>query len=275
MVGPFWARATYSQKYPELLHDAQAIGLLETLKAWYRDTHAEAHYELMQKLVDEFVGLDLLFRARSFDDAIRKYIGAHPRATVVNIGCGLDTAFTRVDNGQILWHDLDLPEAIAIRQRLIPEAADAPRCKVISKSVFDQIWFDAVEFSRENGAFFIMGGLLYYFTEAEVVPLLRAMASRFPGGELIFDMASKFGLKIWNRRLQKSGTRGADFKLSIDNAADQIARWDPALQVIDEFPLFSRLPHDPRWKRKTRLMMALADWLKAMQVIQLRFPERR
>ncbi len=225
---------------------------------------------LMQKLVDEFVGLVTVFRARSFDDAIRKYVGAHPSATIVNIGCGLDTAFSRVDNGQILWHDLDLPDALAIRAKYIPET---PRGKTIPKSVFDLSWFDSVDFSADRGIFFFIGGLLYYFQEEEVAALVRAMASRFPGGELIFDMPSKRGAKMWNRRLKKSDTKGVIFSFGLDDVVGQIAKWDPALQVMDDFPLFSHLPHNPKWKRKTRFLMKLNDWIKIIKVIQVKIPE--
>ncbi len=273
MVGPFWARATYSQMYPELLNDIDAIRLLKVLKSKYPDGSAD--FALMQKLVDEFVGLNLLFRARSFDDAIKKYIGVHPSATVVNIGCGLDTAFSRVDNGQIRWYDLDLPDSIAMRRKLIPETSETARCKVIQKSVLDLSWFESVDFSKERGIFFITGGLLYYFKEEEVAMLVRAMASRFPGGALIFDMPSRRGARIWNRRLEKSGTKGVMFTFGINNAVAQFAKWDPTLQLVDEFPIFSRLPHNPKWNRKTRVLMRFADWLRIMNVIQVRFPEKR
>jgi O-methyltransferase involved in polyketide biosynthesis len=252
MVGPVWARGTFSQIYPELLNDIDAIRIQKTIESKFRDAPAE--FALMQKLVDEFIGLFVVFRARSFDDAIRKYIEAHPRATIVNIGCGLDTPFSRVDNGQILWHDLDLPDAIAIRRKYVPEA---PRSKGIPKSVFDLSWFESVDFSKERGIFFLAGGLLYYFKEEEVTELVRAMASRFPGGELVFDMPSKRGIKIWNRRLK--------------NAVEQIAKWDPTLQVVDEFPMFSRLSHNPKWKRNTRFLMNLSDRLKIMKMIQVKF----
>jgi O-methyltransferase involved in polyketide biosynthesis len=41
----------------------------------------------------------------------------------VHIGCGLDTRFDRVDNGQVVWYDLDLPLVIGLRRKLIPETS--------------------------------------------------------------------------------------------------------------------------------------------------------
>lgn len=41
---------------------------------------------------------------------------------MVNVGCGLDTRYQRVGNdGKAVFYELDLPEVIAIRRRLIPE----------------------------------------------------------------------------------------------------------------------------------------------------------
>ena len=40
--------------------------------------------------------------------------------TVVNVACGLDTRCYRME-GYGRWYNLDLPETIAVRQRLLPE----------------------------------------------------------------------------------------------------------------------------------------------------------
>ncbi|RDE16929.1 MAG: class I SAM-dependent methyltransferase [Candidatus Thorarchaeota archaeon] len=266
MGGPFWARATYSQMYPELLNDTDAIRIWNTIESRY----SPADLALVLKLVDEFIALFVLFRARSFDDAIRRYIETHPSATIVDVGCGMDTTFSRVDNGQIHWYDLDLPDAIAKRRKYIP---DAPRCTAITKSVLDLGWLESVDFSKDIGILFLVGGLLYYFKEEEVATLIRTMASRFPGGELIFDVPSKLGKRVWNRRLRKSDATGVSFSFYINDAARQVAEWDPRLQIVDKFPLFSRLPHNPKWKRKTRLLMKLSDSLGVMKIIQLKFPQ--
>ncbi|MEG3847795.1 hypothetical protein QT971_12285 [Microcoleus sp. herbarium19] len=36
---------------------------------------------------------------------------------IVEIGCGLNTRFERVDNGQVRWFDLDMPDSIAVRKK--------------------------------------------------------------------------------------------------------------------------------------------------------------
>ena len=48
------------------------------------------------------------------------WLQEHPGGTVVNVACGLDTRCYRME-GYGRWYNLDLPETIAVRQRLLPE----------------------------------------------------------------------------------------------------------------------------------------------------------
>ena len=40
---------------------------------------------------------------------VREYLRAHPRAAVVNLGCGLDSTGRACDNGQCRIYNIDLP----------------------------------------------------------------------------------------------------------------------------------------------------------------------
>ena len=175
MLGPLWARATYSKLYPELLDDQQAIQIVEKI---------DYDFTEIAKYLGEWRSLGLLVRARSFDKAIEEFIIHHPNASVINIGCGLDTTFSRVDNGTLKWYNLDLPDAIAYRNQFIPENS---RTKNISKSVFDYSWVDEGDIKIEDGAIFFAGGFVYYFEEEEICELITFLAEKFPGGEFIFD----------------------------------------------------------------------------------------
>ncbi|MFX1533749.1 MAG: class I SAM-dependent methyltransferase [Promethearchaeota archaeon] len=268
MVGPLWARATFSQLYPDLLNDQQAAELIKQVMA--KHPEAKAEFAQLQEFVDEFMGLNFLIRARIFDDTLKAFIEKHPITTIVNIGSGLDTTFSRVDNGRIQWYNLDLPDAIEYRKQLIPES---PRSKCIPKSVFDYSWFDALDFNSENRIFFFAGGLFQYFQEEEVSALCKAMAERFPGGELIFDAPSKLGNRIINRRFKRLGVKGINFDFALGDPVKQISKWSDRIQVIEWFTLFARTPRNPKWKLKTRLYMNISDRLKLGKYAQVRFLE--
>ena len=55
------------------------------------------------------------------DRLVGAWLAEHPDAVVVNIACGLDTRCYRL-SGYARWYNLDLPETIAVRERLLPES---------------------------------------------------------------------------------------------------------------------------------------------------------
>jgi len=128
-----------------------------------------------------------IVRARQFDDKIQAYIAEHPRASVINLGAGLDTTFYRVDNGLIHWYDLDLPAAIDFRRQLLPEP---DRVTYIAKSLLDPSW--CKDINTEEGVFMIAGGIFMWFEKSQVQQFFSMLADNFPGGEIVCDVESKF-----------------------------------------------------------------------------------
>ena len=63
-------------------------------------------------------------RTIMFADALRGLITRYPDALCINLGCGFDDKFSQVDNGQIEWFDVDLPDQIAVRRKVFE---DRPR----------------------------------------------------------------------------------------------------------------------------------------------------
>ena len=121
-------------------------------------------------------------RSQMFDEKLRAFLAEHPHGVIVNLGEGLETQRFRIDAPEVLWLSVDLPESIALRERFIQVDA---RHLHIAVSALDTAWFDAVPAGRP--VFVTAQGLLMYFREEEVAALMRAMASRFPGGVFMFD----------------------------------------------------------------------------------------
>jgi O-methyltransferase involved in polyketide biosynthesis len=211
MIGPLWSRATLSKKYPDLLRDPKANEILNQI---------EHDFTKLKDFLGDWRGIGLFARAHNLDYAVINYINAHPNATIVNIGAGLDTTFHRVDNGKIMWYDLDLPNAIEFRVRFIPET---PRNKVISSSAFDLEWMESIDFDSDKGIFFIAGGFIYYFSENKIASFFKALAERFPGGGIVFDCVNKFAVKVANKRAKKYNSE-LSFKLAIGNPT-RIISW--------------------------------------------------
>jgi O-methyltransferase involved in polyketide biosynthesis len=258
MLGPLWARANRGQKYPGILEDPKAVEVLEKI---------DHDFSEIKKLLGGWRGIGLLVRARSLDDAVKRYIQTHPNTTVINIASGLDTTFHRVDNGKIRWYNLDLPDAIEYRKKFIPET---PRSKCIAKSAFDYSWMDDVVFNSEEGIFFIAGGFFYYFSEDEVNELFRTLAEKFPGGEIAFDCISKLAVKIINRRAKKVKSN-LSLSFSIGNPEKKISSWSEKLKVVDWFTMYGRTQLDPNWPEEIVKRIKASERLKIAKIVQVKF----
>jgi len=100
---------------------------------------------------------------------------------VVNIGCGLDTRFHRVDNGRVNFYDLDFPEVMEIKKKFISEN---DRYHFISSSVLDDDWM--MELKKHDGPFmFLAEGVFMYLFKDDVKSLVLKLQSQFPGSELV------------------------------------------------------------------------------------------
>jgi O-methyltransferase involved in polyketide biosynthesis len=124
-----------------------------------------------------------VLRTAIFDFWVRDFLAEHPAGTVVEIGCGLNTRFERVDNGQVSWIDLDLPDTIELRRRFF---ADTGRRRMVAASVLDEDWLAAVAQSP-GPYFFVAEGVLAYLPEDQVIQALTRIAGRFPGALIALD----------------------------------------------------------------------------------------
>lgn len=262
MLLPLWGRAAASEKNPEILYDRQAIEIIK---------NCDFDFSSVAQTFGEFGGICYVVRARKIENAIRAFIQKHPRATIVNIGAGVDTSFSRVDNGTLRWYNLDLPDAIAFRQRFLP---DSERNVSIAKSLLDATWFDDVSFRPENGIFFVAGGVFYYFKEQQLREIFKAMGRRFPGGEMYFDAESKQAVKKSNRMVQKTGNKGAMMYFYV-NDAKKLESWSPDIRLISCEEYFKDIPSNKQWSLKLRLMMKVSDRIGIMKFVHLGFQSKQ
>jgi O-methyltransferase involved in polyketide biosynthesis len=128
-----------------------------------------------------------VLRALRFDEQIKWFLQRFPGGTVVALGDGLETQFSRVDNGQVRWLAVDLPEAIEVRRRFLP---DSDRHRNLACSALDFRWMDEADLSR--GIIITAQGLLMYFEPDDVRRLIATCASRFPGGAMLFDVIPRW-----------------------------------------------------------------------------------
>ena len=188
-------------------------------------------------------------RTEILDDYTRAFLEKYPDATVINIAAGLDTRFYRMDNGQVIWIELDLPESMAVRRQLM---AETERHKTIVASALDIEWMDALK--RESPVLFIVEGLLMYLTEIQIKGMLSAIAERFPKAEFLLEVIGVGQSK--NTHLNDAISKtGAQFQFGIRDVS-QMGQWHPKLHFVDYVSIYDRhierwLAQDIDWKGKS------------------------
>lgn len=252
---PLWGRAIETQKQKPLLIDDKAVSIINSIPY---------DFTVISKNINKFVQYGWIARSIYFDKKIRSFIDLFPEATIVNVGCGLDTTFDRVDNGKIQWIDLDLPDTIDLRRKYISESE---RRHFISKSVFDRSWYDGIE--NKNNVMLLIAGVLHYFSESDVKGLFNDFHTYLPGVEVIFDYASKLGMKVSNKRVIEKGgmDKSARIKWGI-NSIMEIEKWDRNIEVISNMPMYK--DHKKNYSIMERIGMNIADTLKIMSLAHVR-----
>jgi O-methyltransferase involved in polyketide biosynthesis len=237
---PLYIRAMESQRPDALIKDNKAVALIKEL-------NPDSSWVTKMRL-DEGDKVGLVLRNREFDRYARGFLARYPKPVVVNIGCGLDSCFERVDNGTVEWYDLDLPEVIELRRKLI--GGEGARYHFLSCSVFDGAWLNTVSVRHQGPFLFMAEGVLMYFEEAQVKSLFLALRDHFPGAELVCDAFSPYLAWLNNLRIARTKI-GARYHWELKRGKD-VEKWGNGICLLDEWFYFSRpeprLAH-ARWMR--------------------------
>ena len=255
---PLLARAKFSQFPNPPLYDAQAIKLIEKIDYDFNQLFASVGYA---------TSIWMIARAYQFDAAIKVYLQRHPKAVIVNLGAGLDTTFYRVDNGQLTWLDIDLPQVIDLRKTLLP--VPDKRVHYLAYSLLDSNWIDAVKKFGEH-IFFVAGGLFMYFPKAQAQSLLVTMANKFPQAELIFDAIPSASLAYVNAILEAANIVNAKLQWGLDYGYE-LERWSGNIKLISQLPYFNSLSFRHHFPFVTRLRMLLFNLYKRGGIIHVKF----
>jgi O-methyltransferase involved in polyketide biosynthesis len=142
-----------------------------------------------------------------------------------------DTRFERVDNGQVEWFDLDVPDVITLRQKLI--RGESSRYHVLAASVFEKDWLEEVSRFGARPFMFVAEGVLPYFEEAQVKSLFLNLLNHFPGCELVCDAHTPFVIWADNLHLAFAKVK-ARMHWSIKQGKD-VEAWGEGIRLLDEW----------------------------------------
>jgi O-methyltransferase involved in polyketide biosynthesis len=259
LLMPLWGRAKEYGKPQPIVNDKYAFELINSL---------DHDFDRMSAAYDEIYQLNWAIRAYNIDKAIVNIIERYPDATIINIGAGLDTTFQRIDNGKIFWYDLDLPDTIELRKKLIPESE---RNTYIAKSAFDMTWLSDIKV-RGSKIFIVAAGVLCYFEKELVKNLFLNLIQEFPESEIIFESMSKFLIWLTNRSVvhKKEKAELAFMKWGVSSSRP-IRKWSDKIQSVDEYPMYSRIKLNGEWTGHSISQMRISDFFKWSNMIHLKF----
>lgn len=125
---------------------------------------------------DKFMSHEgVIARTIMLDRQLKGIIKKAPDTVIVNVGAGFDDRFSRMDNGIIVWFDLDLPDAIAARKKAFSERE---RVTMIAGNALDNDWCEPVKQAlkgRKAKPVFIAEGLFMYLTMEQIRTFLEVL----------------------------------------------------------------------------------------------------
>lgn len=250
-------RAIQSQWQHPILPDPWAVEAMRHIDYDIRQHYGPSRWRPIADLGCTIIAT----RAATFDQLTTRYLASHPAATVLHLGCGLDSRVFRIDPPPaVAWFDVDYPDVVDLRRRLFPARNDY---HLIGAPLADLRWLD--DLPRDRPVLLIAEGVFPYLGEAEVKALLNAVVNHFPSGQMAFDVCHPWVVK---RTGSNVGGTGATYKWGLDDPQD-IQQLEPRLELVQEFRQrdlvgFSRFPF---WARALLRATEVNSALRRMERI--------
>ena len=216
MLQTVYARAKESRGRGAI-HDAKAEEIIEKLD--YDFSLADKDTAMHSGVIARTIVLDRLTKA---------WLGAHPGAVVVNIACGLDTRCYRM-SGYAHWYNLDLPETMAVREKLLPESGTISQ---IAMSAMED-WGSKI--SEQNVlVLIVIEGLTMYLNAKDVQQIFAVISSRFSQATIFVETMNPMIVK----RFKEKSIEGshAKFTWGIKNGK-ALAELLPGFRFMEEHSL--------------------------------------
>ena len=216
MLQPVYARAKESRGRGAI-HDAKAEEIIEKL---------DYNFSLADK--DTAMHSGVIARTIVLDRMTKEWLASHPGAVVVNIACGLDTRCYRM-SGNAHWYNLDLPETMAVREKLLPESGTISQ---IAMSAMED-W--GSEISEQNvQVLIVIEGLTMYLNAKDVQQIFAVISSRFSQATIFVETMNPMIVK----RFKEKSIEGshAKFTWGIKNGK-ALAELLPGFRFMEEHSL--------------------------------------
>ncbi len=255
LLATLYARAKESQSPNPILRDEMAEEAIRRI---------DYDFEHLKPDV-----LSIAMRAKLFDNWTNEFLAEHPNATVLHLGCGLDSRVYRINPPPtVRWFDVDYPEVIELRRRLYPEREGYT---LIGSSLAELGWVESIP--ADTPAWILLEGVSMYLTPEVMNALLARLTNYFASGAVAFDAIAPaaVGMANRNKSIRETGATFGGFAISEPDDLMQVA---PKLQFVKE----TRTPEMPGYSKQpafvralVRVFDAVPSLRKLSRIVMLRF----
>ena len=262
LVIPLYGRKVCSDRFPDLFKDPEAERICGMLDYDFAEKGAK-----MESGAGLFGALEVAQRQYDLAWEVKEYLKRYPDAAVVNLGCGLDDTFRKCDNGFCRGYNIDMPDVIAVRNEILPEA---DREVNIGCDLNDDSWMDMIDGSQ--GSVFYASGVFYYFRKEDVIKILAELARRFPEGVIVFDSCNSFGAGLMTKTwLKEAGISDVDALFSLEDISE-IKDWSSDFTSVTARSYmrgYRAIYKDVSFSHK--MMILFCDYLVKMKIVKIHF----
>lgn len=250
-------RADYSKWFPEIFRDEHAVR--------YISGHPKrAVGERKGMSIYNLVNASVL---AAFDSAVELFLKEYPNGTVVYVGCSLDTMLERVDNGRVLWYNLDSPGRMAIRTMY---TGLGKRERRIERSVDDFAWISELSAEMDQGLLFVVRDIFSYMSKKEMREFLNLLYKNFQGCNVLFDMPTARARVMSN---MKGRNRGAEYRkrqLSMRDPRRELEVMSPIYSIVSERSVLENVHPRKSWKLGLKMSLMSNRRRNAWKIVHVR-----
>lgn len=265
LIIPLYGRKLCAEQFPTLYQDKYAAKICESIDYDFSKLKSKENSAMYQ-----FGALEGAMREKDMLWEIADYLKMHPKAAVVNLGCGLNMTGRTADNGTCCIYNLDFPDVIKSRNEIIPAGK---REENIACDLNDFSWMDKI--NAKDGAILYAAGVFHYFTAHQIKNMVIAMAEKFPGGRLVFDAVGKFGRdKLLKSTLKSMGMNDVSGLFYV-NDTSELEGWSKKAKLMSKKSYmhgYYKLD-DPNIKGIHRFLAKLCDSLAKMHIYRMDFSD--
>ena len=251
---PLSARIYVSKRFPDYFHDPKCLELEKALP--------ENKLRNRSNQYQNFANVSCCF---NMDRKVCNFIAEKGEVNIVNLGCGLDTSYWRIDDPRAAFYELDFPEVIANRRRVLGESE---REVLLPYSLTDLRWTQHLD--KTKPTLLTARGVFEYFHIEEVVAFLKAVREELPYGEVVFDCPNSKGIGYTNRYVRKTGNLSALIHFFVDDAKRFADGCDCELLSEETFFTETRKIVKKGLTPYTRIAMWMVDHYGMGKIIHLR-----